>query len=155
MTDMLYSTRALSLLMLPPGWSNAVLYGTPPVWYYRCDLAFLAWAESVALKMGSALSAEDARALDTIRCHVYDLNGITDDTPDRLPTPGGKLSLAPQIEALSLYDAHIGPGWPGMSELADHLKFGLDGAGRKEHEPRDKEERRDYVPPPRLRTVRG
>lgn len=146
---LLYATKDLSFVLLPPGYASPSLHRDEhgnARWFWRCDLAFLSWMEGVALVNAKKLTPVMVRAMDRVRCHVYHHAGITDDTTHLIPKPGGKLPTELFADTLSLYDAHCGPNWKGMAECARAL--GVSTVGCEASRP---DRRGDWEPPTRLR----
>lgn len=146
---LLYATKDLTFLLLPPGYASPSLHKDEhgnTRWFWHCDLTFLSWMEGVAIQNAKAITPVMRRAMDRVRCHVYAANGINDDTAHLIPLPGGKLPTAIFADTLSLYDAHCGPNWRGMAECARSLGVPTTGNAASKSDPRV-----EWEPPKRLR----
>lgn len=86
----LYASKSLTLLWLPPDWNALVLHrGTKGKWewFYRVDVAFAAWAQRAlrkAKEAGVELPGNPERGLRLIREHLESLDPAAGGEVDRL-----------------------------------------------------------------------
>jgi hypothetical protein len=147
-SDPLWASRDLLFARLPAFFHSPSLHSFPPstlpVWFWRVDLSFLSWVESLVARAGDRLTADQSRSCDFVRSYVYASLSLQDGDPlPPLPSPPRLSGDDLLTDSISLYDVHCGPVWDGMLAHAQRLKIDPSGASTSNSEGKPFVPRRD------------
>lgn len=127
---LLFSTRSLSFLYLPPSpvWHSPLLHPTPdgPAWHYRVDAIFAAWVTRMSNKAAAAnvaLPVDTMHGVRTIRAYIAELaSAVTEAesaaTLATVDTLAQSPVILPSIEDEVRWMVGVGwvPKWVGWKE---------------------------------------